>query len=40
MRPLLIVLAVLCFIPSWASDPGEPLDCSDWVFLEPGLRQR
>ena len=37
MRTPLIVLAVLCFIPSWASNPGEPLDCSDWVFLEPGL---
>jgi hypothetical protein len=20
-----------------ASEPGQPLDCSDWVFLEPGL---
>lgn len=25
--------AALCF----ASEPGQPLDCSDWVFLEPGL---
>ena len=37
MRTLIVVLAVLCFIPSWASDPGGPHDCSDWVFLEPGL---
>ena len=21
-------------LPAWASNPGEPLDCSDWVFLE------
>ena len=37
MRKPLIVLAVLCLLPAWASEPGEPLDCSDWVFLEPGL---
>ena len=36
MRKPLIVLAVLCFIPSWASEPGQPLDCGDWVILEPG----
>jgi len=33
-------LAVLCLVvcsPSLASEPGQPLDCSDWVFLEPGL---
>ena len=29
----LLVLAA----PALASNPGEPLDCSDWVFLEPGL---
>ena len=22
--------------PAFASEPGQPLDCSDWVFLEPG----
>jgi hypothetical protein len=32
----LSVLLVITFIPAWASNPGEPLDCSDWVFLEPG----
>ena len=26
-----------CISAAWASNPGEPLDCSDWVFLEPGL---
>ncbi len=25
------------FLPVGASDPGEPLDCTDWVILEPGL---
>ena len=36
MRKPLIVLAVLCFIPSWASEPGELQDCSDWMQLQPG----
>ena len=36
MRTLIVVLAVLCFLPVFASEPGQPLDCSDWVFLEPG----
>ena len=38
MRSLIVgILFVLCLLPAWASNPGEPLDCSDWVFLEPGL---
>ena len=39
MRNALIVSALfmLCVAPVAASNPGEPLDCSDWVFLEPGL---
>ncbi len=32
----LIVLMAAC-LPAFASEPGQPLDCSDWVFLEPGL---
>ena len=28
---------VVLLSPAWASEPGEPLDCDDWVFLEPGL---
>ena len=24
-------------LPVWASEPGQPMDCSDWVFLEAGL---
>lgn len=27
----------MCFSVGLASEPGQPLDCSDWVFLEPGL---
>ena len=34
--PLVLVLAVLS-LAAWASNLGEPLDCSDWVFLEPGF---
>ena len=33
----LVLVVVLLSVPVLASDPGEPLDCSDWVFLEPGL---
>ena len=38
MRTLLVlcVLGVVCVLPVAASDPGQPLDCSDWVLLEPG----
>ena len=37
MKHLLILAFALATLPAWASDPGEPLDCSDWVFLEPGV---
>lgn len=39
MRRFLLPLgvALFCLLPALASNPGEPLDCSDWVFLEPGL---
>ena len=37
MKQLMILSVVACLAPAWASDPGEPLDCGDWVFLEPGL---
>ena len=33
---LLFLPALLLSVGSWASEPGQPLDCSDWVFLEPG----
>jgi hypothetical protein len=28
-----IVVGVL-LLPALASEPGEPLDCDDWVFLD------
>ena len=31
------ILLFLIALPAAGSNPGEPLDCSDWVFLEPGL---
>ncbi len=34
--PILLLIVVYA-TPISASDPGQPLDCSDWVFLEPGL---
>jgi hypothetical protein len=37
MRPVLaIAAAVLVSVPVFASGPGELLDCSDWVFVQPG----
>ncbi len=37
LRFCLPIVLMLSMIPAFASDPGQPLDCSDWVFLEPGL---
>ena len=37
MKQLLILLIAAATIPAWASEPGQPLDCSDWVIVEPGL---
>ena len=34
---VLAILVAVCLPPALASEPGEPLDCSDWVFLESGL---
>ena len=31
MRYVLLACMLLA-APTWTSDPGEPLDCSDWVF--------
>jgi hypothetical protein len=36
MKPVTVVFAVLAFASASASQPGQPLDCSDWVFLMPG----
>src|SRR5262245_5651490 len=38
MRKGLFVLVAAAALPSWASQPGQPLDCSDMVFLLPGYR--
>jgi len=32
-----VVVIVLATFPAAASEPGQPLDCSDWVFSEPGF---
>ena len=37
MRYLLPLCLLLFVAPVLASNPGEPLDCSDWVILEPGI---
>lgn len=37
MRMFVACLAIACFLPVGASNSGQPLDCSDWVFGEPGI---
>lgn len=37
MRRFALLLIVLTMLPILASEPGQPLDCSDWVFDVPGL---
>ncbi len=37
LATILVLVGVLIPTVGISSDPGEPLDCSDWVFLEPGL---
>ena len=32
-----VLLVAFAFSGAFASEPGQPLDCSDWVFLKPGL---
>ena len=34
---VLVAVVLVASFPTHASEPGQPLDCSDWVFLEPGL---
>ncbi len=29
-------VVIFAFLPALASEPGQPLDCSDWVFLQSG----
>ena len=37
MRSVLAICLLSLALPVLASNPGEPLDCSDFVFLIPGL---
>lgn len=37
MARLFAAAVILVAVPVLASEPGQPLDCSDWVFLVPGL---
>jgi hypothetical protein len=37
---LLLCTVGLGLTPSYASEPGQPLDCSDWVISEPGISCR
>jgi hypothetical protein len=38
MRFVVTAFALLVSLSvAFASEPGQPLDCSDWVFLKPGL---
>ena len=37
MRRSAVVLVASFVFSSVASQPGQPLDCSDWVILEPGI---
>ena len=30
-------VVLVAVLPALASEPGQPLDCSDWVFVEPGF---
>ncbi len=36
LRFCLTAVLLLSMIPAFASDPGQPLDCSDWELLQPG----
>lgn len=35
--PTLVLLGFAVAVPAAASNPGEPMDCADWVFPQPGL---
>jgi hypothetical protein len=35
-RLFVSVMAALACLTAWASEPGQPLDCSDRVFNDPG----
>ena len=35
---ILIISTLSLILPAWSSEPGERIDCSDWVFLSPGIQ--
>jgi len=37
MRVATVLLVAFACSGAFASEPGQPLDCSDWVFLRPGF---
>ncbi len=37
MRTLAVVILCIASVSAFASAPGQPLDCTDWVFLDPML---
>jgi hypothetical protein len=37
MKNVVMLMALIGGSIALASEPGQPLDCSDWVFLEPGM---
>ena len=40
-REIVVCIAVTVFsVGAWASQPGHPIDCSDWVPEESGLKCR
>lgn len=39
MRHILMLPVTLFAVPCFASELGQPLDCTDWVFLEAGLHR-
>ena len=36
-RTVVAAFLLLAVLPSVASEPGQPADCSDFVFIEPSL---
>ena len=38
MRRIVLAVVVAVFVlPAWASEPGEPMDCGEWIALTPGF---
>ena len=37
MRFAACLLVAFAYSGAFASEPGQPLDCSDWVSMKPGV---